>query len=140
MCELEDAKTVAVKACVSCSGGLLECDKFCLWCGVRQLNSMTMTSHQSGGIELTSVDSNGLSPYTTSRLAQAGSEVDLYRRVSGPLVSAVIASVSVNSSQSHSRFAKRTILGLISIPIWLIIVLLSPLDAYVAAKNLLRET
>jgi hypothetical protein len=31
-------------------------------------------------------------------------------------------------------------LALISLPIWLMIVLLSPLDAYAAAKNLLRES
>jgi hypothetical protein len=31
------------------------------------------------------------------------------------------------------------ILALISVPIWLIIVLLSPLDAYAAVKNLARQ-
>jgi hypothetical protein len=80
-----------------------------------------------------------LSPYTTSALERAGAKAGLYRRVSGPLVSAVVAGVSANSPQSYGRFMKRAILALISIPIWLIIVLLSPLDAYAAAKNLLRE-
>lgn len=79
--------------------------------------------------------SKGLSPYTTSALDQ---QAGLLNRVSGPLVSAVIASVSAGSPDSQSQVVKRAILALISIPIWLIIVLLSPLDAYSAAKNLLR--
>jgi hypothetical protein len=75
------------------------------------------------------------SPYTTSALDQ---QAGLLNRVSGPLVSAVIASVSAGSQETQSQFVKRAILALISIPIWLIIVLLSPLDAYAAAKNLSR--
>src|SRR5256885_13230873 len=41
--------------------------------------------------------SNGLSPYTTSALNQSS----LYHRVSGPLVSAVIAGVSVGSPEEQ---------------------------------------
>jgi hypothetical protein len=137
-CEVEmfnshDAITVAVKACASCGGGLLEYDKFCRWCGARQLDFMA--SDQAGGVPSMNPASKGLSPYTTSALDQPSG---LLNRVSGPLVSAVIASVSAGSPERQSQFVKRAILALISVPIWLIIVLLSPLDAYAAAKNLLR--
>jgi hypothetical protein len=98
-----------------------------------------MMSIQLKAARLTDSTSINLSPYTTSAFERAGSKAGLYRRVSGPLVSAVVAGVSASSPQPYSRFMKRAILTLISIPIWLIIVLLSPLDAYAAAKNLLRE-
>lgn len=128
-----DAMTVAVKACTSCGGGLLEYDKFCRWCGARQLD--LMASNQLNCAPSTGVASKGLSPYTTSALDQSAS---LRNRVSGPLVSAVVASVTAGSQDAQSQVVKRAILALISIPIWLIIVLLSPLDAYAAAKNVLR--
>ncbi len=133
-----DAITVAVKACASCGGGLFEYDKFCRWCGARQLDLMAinhLASDQLNCAPSMNLASRERSPYTTSALNQPSG---LFNRVSGPLVSAVIASVSAGSQDAQSQFVKRAILALISIPIWLIIVLLSPLDAYSAAKNLLR--
>lgn len=138
MSAMQEAITVTVKACTLCSGGLLEFDRFCRWCGQRQ-PSFAITSNQLKSGPVIDPASGTLSPYTTSALERAGAKAGLYRRVSGPLVSAVVASVSANSPQVYSRFMKRAILPLISIPIWLIILLLSPLDAYAAAKNLLRE-
>lgn len=133
---MQEARTIAVKACALCSGGLLEYDRFCRWCGVRQPERMSASG--KAGAEH-STDSINLSPYTTSALERAEAQAGLYRRVSGPLVSAVVAGVSASSPQVCGRFMKRAILALISVPIWLIIILLSPLDAYAAAKNLLRE-
>lgn len=137
MLDAQEARTVAVKACDACGGGLLETDKFCRWCGTHQLDFAT-----SGTIN-NSASTNPSSTYLTSALDQSTassslSSPSLYRRVSGPLVSAVVASVVSGSTQEQNQFMKRAILALISIPIWLIIVLLSPLDAYFAAKNLLR--
>ncbi|HEX8090113.1 MAG TPA: hypothetical protein VF762_14730 [Blastocatellia bacterium] len=133
---MQEARTIAVKACALCSGGLLEYDRFCRWCGVRQPDRMK-ASGKACAEHLT--DSINLSPYITSALERADAKAGLYRRVSGPLVNAVVAGVSANTPQACSRFGKRAILALISIPVWLIIILLSPLDAYAAAKNLLRE-
>jgi hypothetical protein len=138
MSAMQEARTVTVKACTMCNGGLLEYDKFCRWCGQRQPGSV-MTSGQLNDAQLTDSASIKLSPFTTSALERADAKAGLYRSVSGPLVNAVVAGVSANSPQLYSRFMKRAIMPLISIPIWLIILLLSPLDAYAAAKNLLRE-
>jgi hypothetical protein len=136
MSDAGDAITVAVKSCGSCAGGLLEYDKFCRWCGTRQLD---LTAGGQSDIPPSTVPaSSGLSPFTTSALDQPCAAPGLYRSVSGPLVSAVIAGVSARASQEQSRLARRAILALISFPIWLIIILLSPLDAYAAAKNLVR--
>jgi hypothetical protein len=82
----------------------------------------------------------GSSPLGATVAIAASPRTDVYRRVSGPLVNAVVTgALSAPSSESHSAFIKRVILALISIPIWLIIVLLSPLDAYAAVKNLARQ-
>ena len=141
MLDAQETRTVAVKACPSCSGGLLEYDKFCRWCGAHQLDFATgekLTNSAAMNLSSMNLSSKGLSAYRTSALDQSGASPSLYRRVSGPLVSAVVAGVVSGSTQEQNQFVKRAILALISIPIWLIIVLLSPLDAYVAAKNLLR--
>lgn len=78
--------------------------------------------------------------YATAIIEQRPDESDVYRSVSGPLLQAVVAGVSAKpSTRPLSRMGKRAILALLSIPIWLIIVLLSPLDAYAAAKSLSRQ-
>ena len=64
----------------------------------------------------------------------------VYRPISAPLVSAVLTGTLVGTSTvSQSPFIKRLILALVSIPVWLIIVLLSPLDAYTTLKSLERQ-
>src|SRR5215831_14234307 len=57
-----------------------------------------------------------------------------FHSVSGALVAAVADGVSSNTGQIHSPLARRLISALISVPIWLIIILLSPIDAYVTAR------
>jgi hypothetical protein len=67
------------------------------------------------------------------------SQPALYHRVSGPLVSAILSGVSDRAGETYGPLIKRMVLALISIPIWLIIVLLSPLDAYAAARAISRQ-
>ena len=56
----------------------------------------------------------------------------------GVLVAAVVTGVETNTGQIHSLLARRMISALISIPIWLIIILLSPLEAYTSARSVAR--
>ena len=136
--QLQEARTVAVKACTECDAGLLDRDRYCRWCGTRQpaaqssiLNPVHATPIGEGA--------SSLPLYATVAIA-AGARTDVYRRVSGPLVNAVVTgALSAPSSENQRAFIKRVILALISIPIWLMIVLLSPLDAYEAVKNLARQ-
>jgi hypothetical protein len=119
--ELQQSRTVAVKSCSVCDAGLLERDNYCRWCGAHQ-------PERTSAIPATSV-------FTSAARAE------VYRRVSGPLVNAVVTgALSGAARENQSRFIKRVTLALISIPIWLIIVLLSPLDAYAAVKNLARQS
>src|SRR5262249_15546613 len=62
-----------------------------------------------------------------------------YRQICGSLMTSLDTSVQASTAQLHSRLAKRMVLALISIPIWLIIILLSPLDAYATAKSMTRQ-
>lgn len=127
----QEARTVAIMECCACGSGLLDRDKYCRWCGERQHERTALTLEQASAEPV-----SGASLYATSLLATS-TRSDVYRRVSAPLVSAVVTGALTGpSAENQSRFVKRVILGLISIPIWLIIVLLSPLDAYAAVKNL----
>jgi hypothetical protein len=135
MDELQQARTVALKACVACSSGLLEHDKFCRRCGARQPGQESFELNQMPA------GASACGAQSCATVAFAGvARADVYRRISGPLVNAVVTgALSVPSAENQSPFVKRVILALISIPIWLIIVLLSPLDAYAAVKNLARQ-
>lgn len=130
----QEAATVPVKACTGCDGQLLASDRFCRWCGAAQPAETSGTLVVAGRTA-----SRSLAPasYATSMLDEA--RRDLYHRVSGPLVYAVVANVASGQLGEQGRSMRRLMLALISLPIWLMIVLLSPLDAYAAAKNLLRE-
>lgn len=135
MCETGDIKTALVKACENCAAGILERDKFCRWCGSLQ---GAMTASYSETAESLAIVSRERSRYLTTELEPLGSTGSLHR-VSGPLVSAVVATLSTGApSQPRTSLFARAITALLSVPLWLMIVLLSPLDAYAAAKNLSR--
>jgi hypothetical protein len=124
-------KTVGIKQCRACGSGLLEPDRFCRRCGVQQPNHLPDQDTITASWELAS--------YKTSMLA-TGAQQEVYRRVSAPLVNAVLTgALAGHSIDTESAALKRVILALISIPVWLIIVLLSPLDAYAAVRNLARQ-
>ena len=128
----DDIKTAGIRACRSCAEGILDRDKFCRWCGELQ-EAMTTSLSESGPIALREP-----SRYLTTELGQLASTTSLHR-VSGPLVSAVVATLATGpaSKPQRSLFAN-AVAALLSLPLWLMIVLLSPLDAYAAAKNLSR--
>jgi len=122
----QQAKTVAVKACQACSSGLLERDKFCRWCGAPQPDREAVVYARPA-------------PVSATVALATGPRSEVYRRVSAPLVNAVVTGALAGpATENQSRLLKRVILALISVPIWLIIVLLSPFDAYAAVKSLAR--
>ena len=135
---LEEARTVAIKACTECHSGLLDRDRFCRWCGVRQPGLDSSTINRAPATQTN--EGRSSFPMGATVAIDPGQRTDVYRKVSGPLVNAVVTgALPVPSAENHSAFLNRIVLALISIPIWLIIVLLSPLDAYAAVKNLARQ-
>jgi hypothetical protein len=120
-------KTVAIKQCPACGSGLLEPDRFCRRCGISQPDQCTVA--------------NLPEPYAyKTSMLMTGAGVETYRRVSVPLVDMVVSgALAGHSIETQNLVLKRVILALISIPVWLIIVLLSPLEAYAAVRNLARH-
>ena len=128
MSDFHQTDTVTIKACCRCSSGLLERDRFCRWCGACQT-------------EETSLYKNSTSPYTTSALGPGDEQAAPFRPVSGPLVQAMIAGMPAAENTPHySRAIRGLVQVLVSIPIWLMIVLLSPFDAYVSARTISRHS
>lgn len=120
--------------CHLCGSSGLAYDKFCRHCGTRQ------------GAETKAFETpDSLAPTTgfdesPSYLTAPIKAEDLYRAISGPLVKSVTGSLtSKKTARLKSRWSRNVILALISIPIWLMIILLSPFDAYIAAKTTVGE-
>jgi hypothetical protein len=77
-----------------------------------------------------------LSPYETAPFTEAES----FHSVSRPLVKSITETLTANqTTRLKSPLCKGLLMALISIPIWLLIVFLSPLDAYVAARNTVEQ-
>lgn len=133
--DMEDAnKTNVMKICSACGLDLQGRDKYCRHCGIKQPttnNIMTSVVTVNGAVTSNLVYQQPSAP--TSALFEA----DNYHKVSGPLVEAVAMRITAHAfGKSHGRFVKHAFSALISITIWLMIILLSPLDAYFAAKDI----
>lgn len=116
--------TIAIKPCVACEAALIETDKYCRRCGSPQL----VIPGAKGRVE------DDVSRRTVGMMRRLDKS-EVCHPVSGLLVKAVARGLPAASSTSTQELlSRRLILAFISIPIWLMIVLLSPLDAYTAAK------
>ena len=127
--DTDNAVTVAMKACCSCSASLLEYDRYCRQCGVRQ------------PVTVDSIECSYSRPVQASegQGPREGVDSDVCRPISGALLDAMVTRASRRKTAPlRGRLMKSTVLALISLPIWLLIVLLSPLDAYLAARSLSR--
>lgn len=130
MCEPDQLITVAIRPCGACGAGLFDGINFCRLCGARQLilSGSISTKGQLPGEAGPQASRDDLSTTRVSRPI-------LYHPISGPLVRAVASGVPAAMSQSPAReFPKRMLLALMTIPIWVMIILLSPIDAYTSAK------
>jgi len=121
--------TETISHCQSCSAGLWVESKFCRYCGAAQ--ERPATNMQEPTVPIGNPGYDSPDRYATTRLATP----KLYHPVSGPLVKAVIAGVPATTSHSRmTNLSKRILPALMAIPIWVMIILLSPIDAYTSAK------
>ena len=128
MYESDQTTTVVIKPCRSCGAALIADSKYCRSCGAAQSDTSPPDSRT---ISAGDAVREPLERFATTRLSQQ----KLYHPVSGPLVSAVAEGVPANLARSAAAgFSKRLLLALMAIPIWVMIILLSPLDAYTSAK------
>lgn len=125
MSHSESTTTQAIVPCAACKAGLPQDSKFCRWCG-------TQLSVDSDETERLTFDAVSLPrAYKTAPLTPP----NFYHPVSGPLVTALVAGVPRRTSYSTAGgLTKRMLLALMAVPIWVMIILLSPIDAYASAK------
>ena len=128
MYESDQTTTLAIKPCRCCGVGLIADSKFCRSCGQAQSPSLSPAFRTTSLVG--DLDREPPQHYATTRL----SHQKLYHPVSGPLVSAVAEGVPANIPRSSTGLSKKMLLALMAVPIWLMIILLSPLDAYASAK------
>jgi hypothetical protein len=114
---IEQTPTVDLRLCRVCLAEMRDHDKFCRQCGARQTGAIAPTANTAP------------SAYATSRL-----QANTFNSVSASLLNAIAAGAQAGTSQLDSRRLRRAVSALIAIPLWLIIVLLSPIDAYATAK------
>jgi len=115
--EIEQTPTVDLRLCRVCLAELRDHDKFCRHCGARQTGAIAPTANTSP------------SAYATSRL-----QADTFNSVSASLLNAIAADAQAGTAQLDSPCARRAVSALIAVPLWLMIVLLLPIDAYATAK------
>ena len=129
MYNVDQTTTEAISHCISCSAGLCVESKFCRYCGAAQGRSAK--SAQEPTVPIGNPSNDVLDRYVTTRITTP----KLYHPVSGPLVKAVIAGVPATTPHSRlTSLPKRILPALMAIPIWVMIILLSPIDAYTSAK------
>jgi hypothetical protein len=129
------------KRCHNCSNERQTSDSFCRSCGISQTmsdqdeswrHSVTTVLETDDGIE----NSQSLSGSLDDTLIQPGS----YQSLSSPLVKSLTKNVATRTSSLHSnRFGVSIVAVLIAIPIWMLIILLSPLDAYTAIRAIASQ-
>ena len=124
----EMTETIGLTQCHTCSAELLERDKFCRRCGINQsLCTAPLT---------VVADHNGRFNYETRPLPGGANRGGSF---SGTLVNFVTQSVSERTSGcGANRWTMRLVGALVVAPLWVMIVLLAPLDAYVAAKAIAK--
>ena len=132
---MEEANlTNEIKTCGACSADLLERDKYCRRCGARQPVTTTITTNV---ITVSGVLASNLIEPLSVAPTSALSEANAYQKVSRPLIEAVTVGIGAHAfSKFHNRLVRQSLSALLSIPIWLMIILLSPFDAYFAAKHI----
>lgn len=151
--DAQQAVTVVIKPCRSCSGPIPESDRFCRSCGESQFTRKINAA--DGALALRDSLGTGFEPASMPD-ASAPNMVDpgcsiLSSRisatsisgaidpglpnhvVSGPVVWA-LSTTGGSLARVHDSKMRRIVSLLVSVPVWLIILLLSPFEAYAAAR------
>jgi|SRR5688572_16941702 hypothetical protein len=111
-CELSQIETRELRVCENCRNEPRLKDKFCRQCGARL-------------VDLEFPD-----------FKNPSAPQDSFHQVSGPLITTALRDLSRDTDALQAPIVRRTLSILLAVPIWLMILLLSPLDAYTKAKLL----
>jgi hypothetical protein len=136
MNSLEITETIGLNQCRVCGAEQINFDKFCRRCGAKQSSPIDQSTNLASGITAGCINN------TTSGFETRTFHVNLTKRrsCSDQLVSIVTQELSERTSSIRAnRWIMHLISVLVTAPLWLMIILLSPLDAYLAAKNIAKQ-
>jgi len=120
MTSSSQTEEIASNRCHNCNRHSAAPENFCRWCGFHQ---------REGPVAAGSADWR---KHTTTILAH---NEEVPRSLSSLPLNTLAQSVAVKTGSLRlNRYAALVIAVLIAIPMWLLIILLSPFDAYVSAK------
>src|SRR5262245_2503022 len=137
MYALEITETIGLNQCLICGAEQIDCDKFCRRCGARQSRTIDRSTNITSGVTTGCTDRSKFSGYNTRPFPVHRSQ---RLSCSDQLVSIMTQELSERTSSIRAnRWVMHLISVLVTAPIWLMIVLLSPLDAYLAAKNIAKH-
>ena len=121
MTSWDDAKTVAIRRCATCNRESTATDNFCRWCGANHGDDSAFEARYADSTD------------RKTTLMQKDERIE--KPVSSPLIGTLTKIIEVKTgSLNLSRFGALALSALIVVPIWLLIILLSPIDAYVSAR------
>jgi ribosomal protein L40E len=124
----ENTETADLMLCHACGAEQPGRDKFCRRCGASQ-------RLPNGPVAGVTRDSGSFA-HETRRLPG----IKHYDSFSGALVKMVAQGVSARGASTlANRWTMRLAGMLVTVPLWLMIMLLSPLDAYLAARTIARR-
>lgn len=134
----DQGETAPLVVCRACGAEARDHDRFCRRCGDHLVEPERAAIVPVGAS--CAIASSGPSPSTPPYVTSPLTHTVINHRVSGALITSITNGVSANLAiYPINRAVRRLIIALISIPIWLVIILLSPLDAYFTAKVIARQ-
>jgi hypothetical protein len=133
MCAPEIAETSGFNHCQGCGAAQIDRDRFCRRCGVSQSRGLEPSNYNtdSGAIAACAPS------YATAPLPGGAAP---RRSYSGPLINVVTKQLSEQTASFRANHLAMLLISiLVAAPLWLMIVLLSPLDAYAAVKDFAKH-
>ena len=135
MLSAESTENIALSFCNSCLAPQLECDRFCRKCGISRSGSIDIATSMTAGLNENSTGE--IAGYETRPLSGSRGEQPPY---TNPLIRAVTNELDqLPGSIRNNAWAMRLISTIIAVPIWIMIVLLSPVNAYIAVRAIARH-
>ena len=130
------AITVSLKICRACGISLLASHRFCRVCGASQGQTEFVTRrHDAVSNQIPITRMLARHSERKKRMPEGS-----YRSISGSVLDSFVTSdLTAATSRIRSRAAKRAVAAAITIPLWLMIVLLSPLDALQASRQVTKQ-
>lgn len=141
---LNNEQTPLCSSCCTCHAAIAQESVYCRWCGVQQ-PELSLSSEPTNGLKNYIGIVNKPSAYLTTQLenatgnfADSANSKEQSLRISGYLIHSFVESVKSTSSHFQGGFEKAALALLTFIPVCLLIIFLSPLDAYFATKSFLK--